>query len=352
MDFGQVNVGEEGSDTLTITNTGDADLTIESISTDDSVFAPAYDGSLPITLGPSQSLEIEVVFSPDTEGEFDAALTIASDDPETPSLAVDLSGEGVEIAGELTVGVSTNTGIYEFGDMLDIEISIDNTDEAVTVDLYLVLTYDLGGPEERHWSASMTEVWTDGLAPLAPGFEVAAGFALEDYLWWSSELPSQLPRIAKSGTYTLRMVAFDAGTFEFASNLSTAEFTLVGEPFVDVTTDKATYLMEGDSVVISLDVDVPYDLTADVYMVMLAPDGQFWTPMGFGEASWVADIAPIIPSITLDGGFTFSGPAFLTGLPADAPFNTTGQFTLFAALVEPGTLTPHSDIGTATFMLQ
>ncbi|HUT04988.1 MAG TPA: choice-of-anchor D domain-containing protein [bacterium] len=352
LDFGQVNVGEEGSDTLTITNVGDADLTIENISTDDPVFVAAFEGSLPIALGPSGSLEIEVVFSPDEEGVFDAALTIASDDPDTPSLAVDLSGEGVEIGGELTVGVSTNAETYEFSDTLDVEISMLNTDETVTVDIYLVLTYDLGGPDERHWSASMTEVWTDGLAPLVTGFEVPDGFALGGYPWWSSELPCEFPMIAKSGTYTLRMAAVEPGTLDLVSNLAIADFILTGEPFVNVSTDKATYALDGDTVVISLDVDVPYDLTADVYVLMLAPDGQFWSPTGFGEATWVADIGPMFSSITLDGGFTFSGPAFVASLPADAPFNSPGQFMLFAALAVPGTLTPLSDIGTAIFALR
>ncbi len=185
--------------------------------------------------------------------------------------------------------------------------------------------------------------------PLATELELESGFELYDYPWWSSTLPCQLPPIARSGIYTLRMAAFDTGTLDLTSNISTAEFILNGGPFVDVTTDKATYSMDGDTVVISLDVDVPYDLTADVYVLMLAPDGQFWLPMGFGEATCVSNIAPIIPSITLDGGFTFSGPAFVASLPADAPFDTPGQFTLFSALVEPGTLTPFSDIGTATY---
>jgi len=199
----------------------------------------------------------------------------------------------------------------------------------------------------------MTEdAWTDGLAPLVTGFEVADGFALEGYPWWSSTLPSEFPTIAKSGTYTLRMAAVEPGTLDLVSNLAITDFILTGEPFVDITTDNATYSLAGDTVVVSLDVDAPYDLTADIYVLMLAPDGQFWAPTGFAEATWIADFVPIIPSITLDAGFTFSGPAFVASLPEDAPFDAAGQFMLFAVFVEPGTLTPHCDIGTTSFTLQ
>ena len=102
----------------------------------------------------------------------------------------------------------------------------------------------------------------------------------------------------------------------------------------------------------SLDVDVAYNLTADVYVLMLAPDGQFWSPTGFGETSWVAAIAPVISGMTLNGGFVFSGPALVASLPADAPFNMPGAITLFAALVEQGTLAPFSDVGMASFLLE
>jgi len=352
LDFGEVNVGQQGSDTLTITNIGDADLTIDAISTDDPAFAPSFEGSLPITLGPSEDLLIDVVFTPDAKGEFEALLTIASDDPDTASLAVDLSGEGVEAPGELAVDVWPNADAVAFGDVLTVNIAVHNTAEAVTVDFYTVLTFDLGGPEERHWSASLTaDAWTEGLAPLVTDFEVSTGLDLE-LEWWSSVLPSEFPMIAKSGTYTLRMAAVEPGTLDLVSNLAVADFVLDGQPFVDASTDKATYSLAGDTLAISLDVDVPYDLTADAYIVLLGPGGQFWSPTGFGEAPWAAEIAPMFSSMTLPGGFAFSGTAFMAALPAGAPFDTAGQFALFTALVEPGTLTPFSDIGMASFSLQ
>ncbi len=292
-----------------------------------------------------------VVFAPDTDGVFSSELLVASDDPDTPTLIVSLTGEGVPIPGELTVEVAANSDAFVFGDTLQVNLIIENTGEPVTVDLFVALTFDLGGPEERHWSALVGRDWAEGLLHYDTHVEIETGHD-ETAQVLSTTLPSDVPMVVKTGDYTLRTVAVEAGTLDFLTDIATAQFTLDGEPFVGVSTDKATYTLDGDTVVISLVVDVPYDLTADVYVLMLAPDGQFWSPTGFGEASWVSDIVPIIPSIALDGGFTFSGPAFAAGLPVHAPFNTAGEFTLFTALVEPGTLTPFSDIGTATFALQ
>ena len=352
LNFGQVNVGERKCKALTIANIGDADLIIKDISADASVFYVTITSGLPMTIRPAEDVEVSVFFAPDRGDVLNGQLLISSDDPDTRELIVTLTGEGVAIPGELKLEVTANSDALMFGDPIQVDLKIENTGEQVIVDLYLVLTYNLNGPEERHWSASMTEnLWTEGISPLVTYFAIDEAYQL-DYQWWTSTLPSKLPVISKSGTYTLRMAAFDAGTFDLVSNLAACQFTLAGEPFVDVSTDRESYSSDGETVVISLDVDVPFDLTADAYVVMLAPDGQFWSPTGFGEAPWVADIAPMFSSITLPGGFAFSGPAFVAALPAAAPFDLAGQFALFTALVEPGTLTPFSDIGMTSFALQ
>jgi len=354
VDFGDVEIGEQRSRTLTVSNVGGADLTIADVSvTDplggDSAFVSEIEADLPVILGPGESLETAVTFLPDSEGAFGAELAFASDDPDTPYLYADLLGNGT--AGQLTLDVWTNADHYSFGDTLTVGIGCHNTAIARTVDIYLMLTFDPSGVEERTWFAVLSGEWVESAAPLTPSLEMSAGLELTTE-WWTTELPCSAPLISRTGTYMLQTAAVDTGTLDLVSNLAITDFILTGEPFVDVSTDKATYSLDGDMVVVSLDVDVPYDLTADVYVLMLTPGGQFWSPTGFGEATWAASTVPIISSITLDEGFTFSGPAFTTSLPADAPFDAAGQFMLFAALVEPGTLSPLSDIGTASFALQ
>ncbi|MBN1591951.1 MAG: FG-GAP repeat protein [Candidatus Coatesbacteria bacterium] len=352
IDFDDVEVGDESSRSLWIANVGNADLTVGHIVTDDTAFTPSYEGSLPMVLSSGEDLEIKVVFAPDTEGIFEAELTIESDDPDTASLCIGLSGEGKEVAGEFVVEVSINAAEYSRGDTLEMDIGILNTDEPAKVDLYLVLTYDLGGPEERHWSASMTEAcWADGISPVLSAYQVDTDFELE-MQWWSSLLPCCKPMVTKSGEYMVRMVAFEEGTFQPISNISTAAFIFDGEPFLSVSTDKDTYTQGVDSLTISLQADLPICLIADVCVVLLTPSGEFWTPAGFGECVWVEGVMPIVSGMEFERGYSFSGPAFTAETLTSPPFDETGSYMLFAAFTETGKSTSYSDVGTAIFTME
>ncbi|MBN1592748.1 MAG: right-handed parallel beta-helix repeat-containing protein [Candidatus Coatesbacteria bacterium] len=352
IDFGEVNTGERGTQMVTVKNVGDADLTVESITSDNSVFEPSFDGDLPIALEPNERLEIDVTFAPVAEGIFDGALEVISDDPDTPSLMVTLSGEGVEVSHDLTVEVWPSSNEVSFGDELAVNIAVQNTGETVNVDAYVILSFDLGGPAERNWSASLltADAWTDGLAPLVTDYEIPAGLDLE-LEWWSSTLPCELPMIDKSGAYTLRMAAVEPGTLNLVSNLATSEFIVFGELSIRPSTDKATYAPTGDTIVMYLDIDVPHDLTVDAYLVLLAPNGQFWSPAGFGYATWTSGMGPMLSGISLPGGYTFSGPVLMVTLPPTAPFDTAGQFTVCTALSEPGTMSLITDIEMSGFSL-
>jgi len=136
---------------LTISNAGDADLRITDVSTDDSAFLVTIDGGLPVTIEPDGEAEAGVTFAPDSDGVFNSKLLVSSADPDTPALIVRLTGEGIAIPGELIVEATANSDAFEFRDALQVDLTIENTGEPVTVDLFVVLTFDLGGPEERHW---------------------------------------------------------------------------------------------------------------------------------------------------------------------------------------------------------
>ena len=351
IDFGQVNVGEQASETLTVTNIGDGDLSINDISVTDGVFEAVAQASLPATLAPDETLRITVNFAPDQAASFEGELVISSNDPDTPELTVGLAGEGV-VTGGVSVDVSTNSEEYQFGDTLQIEISCENTGLPVTVDVYLLLTFDLGGPDERVWSAT-TQGWTEELIPLAASLGLETGFEYSG-LFWESELPCQLPLISRSGRYTLQMAAVEPGTQGLVSNLAESQFTVAGQPFVDILTDEAAYSIAGDTIAVSLAIDLPsYSMTADFYAVLMGPDGALWTPSGFGtDVLWQPGVSALLVNIQTTPSWQTQAVFWEVNLPAQAPFDAQGQFVLFSALVQPGTLTPLSDIGTTTFSLQ
>ncbi|HUT03545.1 MAG TPA: integrin alpha [bacterium] len=262
-------------------------------------------------------------------------------------------GESAGPPPGIAVDVSTDSDSYQFRDTLEIDVSVTNSSLSVLADLFVVLTFDLGGPEERHWSASATGEWTEGISYYDTGVLVETGHD-ETTRVLATPLPCQVPMIAKSGDYTVRMVACQMGTLDFVSNLAVFTFSLAGDPFVGISTDKEAYSPAGNTITISLDVALPYySMTADFYVVLLGPDGGFWSPTDFGvDPMWLAGVYPLLSAFPTPADWNLEFDAFMVNLPTGTPFDAVGQFTLFSALVEPGTLTPFSDIGGATFTLQ
>lgn len=98
VDFGQVQVGQSKSAIVTVANTGDANLSLQSVAVqqaDGADFGVVPLAQLPLTIEPDGTVELEVVFAPAAAGALNATLVIGSDDPETPAIGVALSGEGL-----------------------------------------------------------------------------------------------------------------------------------------------------------------------------------------------------------------------------------------------------------------
>lgn len=96
LNLGNVNTGQSGTATLTLTNSGNKDLSITGISLTGSTFT--HNGKS-TTLPRSQSMTITVTFTPGTTaGTQTDTLTIASN-ADSPSLAISLTGTGVDTTG-------------------------------------------------------------------------------------------------------------------------------------------------------------------------------------------------------------------------------------------------------------
>ncbi|UCE86516.1 MAG: choice-of-anchor D domain-containing protein [Deltaproteobacteria bacterium] len=94
--FGEVVVTATGTAQVEIRNTGNAQLTlfVAGIATDSSYFAPQLPAQN-ITIFAGQSDFIDIDFSPPADGDFNATLTIESNDPNENPLSVPLTGTGV-----------------------------------------------------------------------------------------------------------------------------------------------------------------------------------------------------------------------------------------------------------------
>lgn len=91
--FSDTCVGTSSTQNLMVCNNGGADLLINSISSSDpqfSVDAPV--GGFPVTIACGACFNFQARFTPTSKGMKTATLTIASNDPDTPSVMVGVSG--------------------------------------------------------------------------------------------------------------------------------------------------------------------------------------------------------------------------------------------------------------------
>jgi hypothetical protein len=103
--FGSTCVGTAGRQMLNVCNTGNASLSINFISSSNPRFAVTTpSGGFPVIIAPGSCFPFEVTFIPAGLGTQIAALTVASDDPSTPSVTVAATATGE--AGSL--GLSPN----------------------------------------------------------------------------------------------------------------------------------------------------------------------------------------------------------------------------------------------------
>jgi len=115
LDFGTVDVGLSKTLSLTISNTGNADLTVSSITTE----TPFTISESPFTLQPGSSKTITVKFTPQSGGSFTKQLVIISNDPDEGSLTVNLTGTGNAVVNITTTSLRAGTVGESYSETLD-----------------------------------------------------------------------------------------------------------------------------------------------------------------------------------------------------------------------------------------
>lgn len=122
IDFGDVAPDDSGLATLSLTNTGDLPLTILDAKIDTSFFLVEDAGSmLPSEIAAGGVLDMNILFTPDREMDFEGTLTIVTDDVEASEVYVTLSGAGLagQDTGEVGTGgaLSLSTSSIDFGEI-------------------------------------------------------------------------------------------------------------------------------------------------------------------------------------------------------------------------------------------
>jgi len=133
VQFGTVTVGSTGNSTLTISNAGTADLTVSLITLTGTGFG-ATGIATPKTISAGQSASLALTFQPTIAGAASASLSIASNDPATPTSTVALSGTGSTTttqAGITLTPSSANLGNVTVGSSNSQTFQVKNTGNGV-----------------------------------------------------------------------------------------------------------------------------------------------------------------------------------------------------------------------------
>ena len=130
-DFGDVEVGDSPSMTVTIENTGDDDLELGQLNLADTDFAKSNDNCANTTVAAGDTCTIKVTFAPKGKGTKNATLSIPSNDPDTATATVTLTGKGIAavvLVPDISVTpTSHDFGDVEVGDSLSVTVTIENT---------------------------------------------------------------------------------------------------------------------------------------------------------------------------------------------------------------------------------
>ncbi len=129
VNFGTIEAGQTGEQTITIENTGTAPLEITGIQSDmsDLTFEPST-----FTLEPDGSQTVTIRFPSSTEGTFSGNITISSNDPEraTQTLSVSVTVQPPPAPAISVQQTAVNFGTVAFAQPVQRTITITNTGTA------------------------------------------------------------------------------------------------------------------------------------------------------------------------------------------------------------------------------
>src|ERR1043166_1562766 len=104
ISFGNVGLGSNATQNLTIRNNGESPCTVSGITLNGST-AFSFSNSPPFTVLPGGSVVVSVSFAPSIVGADSAVLRVTSTDPNDPQQFIDLAGTGVVLPSPCALSI-------------------------------------------------------------------------------------------------------------------------------------------------------------------------------------------------------------------------------------------------------
>ncbi len=129
VDLGTIPVGETGSGVLTVTNSGEAEITIESMSADGdaAISATFTDGRRSVPAG--GSLPLDLGYAPTAAGASTTTVTIVISAPCRDTIVATVSGVA-SLEERYEVGLAAGNVTGRWGDVVDVPIALSNEESA------------------------------------------------------------------------------------------------------------------------------------------------------------------------------------------------------------------------------
>ena len=124
IDFGTVILGQSAQRTLTVRNSGSADLVISAMRSSNAAFSLIGDTAFQLAPGSSKTLAVQ--FLPTATGQQQASLTVYSNDADQPSATVSLSGSSVSGPAIATEPTILDFGSVVTGDSAQLPLTLRN----------------------------------------------------------------------------------------------------------------------------------------------------------------------------------------------------------------------------------
>jgi hypothetical protein len=133
LGFGKVAVGRQKSQFVTITNSGNREITLFEVTAEGRYFS-ASGLILPLTLAGGESFTFTAVFAPQSSGDRSGSLSFVSDAPDVPNPSMlELTGSAAD-AGRLTVDpAALNFGPVQVGTSAGQTATLSAPDNPVTI---------------------------------------------------------------------------------------------------------------------------------------------------------------------------------------------------------------------------
>ena len=134
IDYGGVVIENSADQTVVIKNTGTADLAIGNITKPNLPFIISSETCSNTTLKPAKSCNVNINFSPTSQGSYASAFSVPSNDSNSPSVKINIKGNGNGINTWIN---QVNTGTCP-GPVISVAATVNDPKE--TVDLTALTT--------------------------------------------------------------------------------------------------------------------------------------------------------------------------------------------------------------------